>query len=139
MVFEATLQSVGRVAGDANGTYEIELWMDDSEGSMRDGLVARIELPDSDRAPSLLAPRAALLRRDGHPEVFVVIEENGVRVVRSRRIRTGRSQGDRVEILEGLAVGDEVVWDGHFALEDGVAVVVDGAPEVASASASPVE
>ncbi len=135
-VFEATLKSVGHVAGRADGTYEIELWMDSAEVPMRDGLVAQIELPDSAREPSLLSPRAAVLRRDGHPEVFVVIQENGVAVARTRRLRTGRSQGEWIEVLSGLEEGDQVVWDGHFALEDGSIVVVDGLPAVAVAAGS---
>jgi len=135
-VFEATLKSVGRVAGSADGTYEIELWMDSGEVPMRDGLVAQIELPDSMEALSLLSPRAAVLRRDGHPEVFVVTRENGAAVARTRRLRTGRSHGEWIEVLDGLEEGDQVVWDGHFALEDGSIVVVDGLPVVASASGS---
>jgi RND family efflux transporter MFP subunit len=135
-VFEATLKSVGRVAGRADGTYEIELWMDSAEIPMRDGLVAQIELPDSMETLSLLSPRAAVLRRDGHPEVFVVTEENGIAIARTQRLRTGRSHGAWIEVLDGLEEGDQVVWDGHFALEDGSVVVVDGLPVVASAVGS---
>jgi len=132
--FEATLQSVGRVANGSDGTYDIELWMQPVGGLMRDGLVAQIELTDSNETPRLMTRRAAVLRRDGHPEVFVVVEENGDSVVRARTLRTGRSDGDWIEVLEGLDEGDRVVWDGHFALDDGSSVIVDGgsAPNVAS-------
>jgi membrane fusion protein (multidrug efflux system) len=133
-VFEATLESVGRVAGRADGTYEIELWMDSAEVPMRDGLVAQIAFPDSTERLSLLSPRAAVLRRGGYPEVFVISQENGAAVARTRRIRTGRSHGQWIEILDGLEEGDQVIWDGHFALEDGSIVVIDGLPEVASAA-----
>jgi membrane fusion protein (multidrug efflux system) len=133
-VFEATLKSVGHVAGRADGTYEIELWLDSQGIPMRDGLVARIELSNVDEAPSLLSPRAAILRRDGHPEVFIVENENGVAVARTRRVRTGRSHAEWIEVLDGLEEGDEVVWDGHFALEDGSVVVVDGRSVVTAAA-----
>jgi multidrug efflux pump subunit AcrA (membrane-fusion protein) len=136
-VFEATLRSVSHVAGRADGTYEIELWMDSADIPMRDGLVAQIDLPDSGETLSLLSPRAAVLRRDGHPEVFVVTQENGVAVARTRRLRTGRSHGEWIEVLDGLEEGDQVVRDGHFALEDGSVVVIDGNPAVASAAVSP--
>lgn len=125
-VFEATLVSVGRVADPKDGTYGIELWMEDPEGRLRDGLVAEIDLPDVDEGPQLLARRAALLRRDGRMEVFVVVEEEGGPVARPRPVRTGRSQGEWVEILDGLEVGDRVVWDGHFALDAGTPVVLEG-------------
>lgn len=127
--FEATLQSVGRVAGNNDGTYDIELWMDPVGTAMRDGLVAQIELRDSNEETALLARRAAILYRDGHPEVFVVARASGGSVAQIRRLRTGRSQGEWIEILDGLEEGDQVIWDGHFALDDGASVIVDGAPE----------
>jgi len=125
--FEATLKSVGRVSDPADGTYEIELWMDNTNALMRDGLVARVELPNEARAQHMLAPRSALLRRDGRPQVFVVVDEAGRSVARTRILRTGRSDGNWIEVLDGLEAGDRVVYDGHFALADGSIVEIDGA------------
>lgn len=126
--FEAALVSVARVAGRLDGTYEIELGMD-NPGGLRDGMVASIELRDTSEKQSLLAPRTALLRRAGRPEVFVVEQGPQGAVAHVRGVRTGRVDGEWIEIVEGLAVGDEVVFDGQFALQDGSSVVVDGAPE----------
>lgn len=123
----ATLQSVARVADPADGTYEIELWLDEVSPGMRDGLVARIALPNASEEPSLLTRRAALLRRNGEPEVFVVEGGPERNVARARRVRTGRSEGDWVEVLDGLDEGDRVIFDGQFALEDGSVVEIDGA------------
>ncbi|MFK7896584.1 MAG: efflux RND transporter periplasmic adaptor subunit [Myxococcota bacterium] len=136
-IFDVTLKSVSRVATDSDGTYQIELWMDDPEGRMRDGLVAKIDLPDPDETLKLLAPRSALLRRDGHPEVFVIERAGEELVARARRLRTGRSQGEFVEILDGLSEGDAVVFDGHFALQDGAVVEVDGGFAEEGAAAVP--
>jgi RND family efflux transporter MFP subunit len=134
--FAATLQSVGRVADRTDGTYEIELWMDNAEERMRDGLVARIELPDASREQHLLTRRGALMRRNGQPEVFVVERVGERNVARIRTLRTGRSQGEWVEVLDGLEEGDAVVYDGHFALEDGSIVNPEGSPQNVTASAS---
>ncbi len=118
-IFEARLESVARVASPTDGTYAIELHMDDPSGRLRDGLVATVELPDADSSPRLLTKRAALLRRSGHPEVFVIDGQGESAVARSRRVRTGRSAGEWIEVLDGLTEGERVVWDGHFALDDG--------------------
>jgi len=125
-VFEATLESVARVASSNDGTYGIELWMADPDRLMRDGLIAQVEFADKNVAPTLVAKRAALLRRDGHPEVWVIEGQGASTVARTRRIRTGRSNGEWVEVLEGLKAGERVIWDGQFALADGVTVIVDG-------------
>jgi multidrug efflux pump subunit AcrA (membrane-fusion protein) len=48
-------------------------------------------------------------------------------VAHSRILRTGRSDGNWIEVVEGLEPGDRIVYDGHFALEDGSMVEIDGA------------
>lgn len=136
--FEATLVSVAHVAGRLDGTYEFELGME-NPGGLRDGMVASIELRGPDDAKALLAPRAALLRRAGRPEVFVVERGADGPVARARRVRTGRVEGERIEILEGLVDGDEVVFDGHFALQDGASVVVDGDPDAGPVASTTTE
>lgn len=136
--FDATLKSVGRVANESDGTYEIELWMDNADTMMRDGFVARVELPNGDAEKFVLAPRAALMRRNGRPEVFVISDEGGRTLARSRILRTGRSDGDWIEVVEGLESGDRVISDGQFALADGSIVDIDesaSAPSAAHASA----
>lgn len=126
IAFDATLKSVARVASAADGTYAVELWIETPDERLRDGVVAAIELPDVDAAPRLLARRAALMRRDGRPEVFVIEGRGEAARARTRTVRTGRSQGEWIEIVDGLDEGDRVVWDGQFALADGAAVVIDG-------------
>jgi RND family efflux transporter MFP subunit len=129
LVQAAELRSVGRVANPRDGTYETELWIDAPDPRLRDGLVASIELRDVDDSAQPLAPRAALLRRSGRSEVFVIERSrDGEAIARSREVRTGRSSGDRVEILEGLRDGEKVVVEGHFALRDGSRVTLDEAP-----------
>ncbi|MEZ4334029.1 MAG: efflux RND transporter periplasmic adaptor subunit [Myxococcota bacterium] len=123
--FEAELVAVARVAGRLDGTYELELGMD-NPGGLRDGMVATLELESAGEEEALLAPRAALLRRGGRPEVFVVERGEGGPVARTRGVRTGRVEGDSIEILEGLRAGEEVVFEGHFALQDGAHVAIDG-------------
>jgi multidrug efflux pump subunit AcrA (membrane-fusion protein) len=141
--FEAELVSVARVAGRLDGTYEIEFGMP-NPGGLRDGMVVSIELRDASGASGLLAPRAALLRRGGQTEVFVVERSASGPIARVRRVRTGRVDGESIEILDGLAAGDEVIFDGHFALQDGAGVVLDGATDetvatVATDAKSPAE
>jgi membrane fusion protein (multidrug efflux system) len=129
--FEAALVSVARVAGRLDGTYEIELGME-NPGGLRDGMVVSIELRDPSEKPGLLAPRAALLRRGGQTEVFVVERASAQgAIAKVRRVRTGRVDGEWIEILDGLEAGEDVVFDGQFALQDGAEVVLDGAPEAA--------
>jgi multidrug efflux pump subunit AcrA (membrane-fusion protein) len=51
-------------------------------------------------------------------------------------VRIGHSNADKVEVLEGVSVGEEVVIDGLFALRDGAPVVVEKTSYVSAPSES---
>jgi RND family efflux transporter MFP subunit len=123
----ATLRSVATVASERDGTYEVELWIEAPPRGIRDGMIASVELASTAGDAVPLAPRAGLLRRNGKPEIFVVERDGEREVARLRQLRTRRSAGEWIEVLEGLAEGDRVVVDGQFALRDGAPVIRDDA------------
>ena len=53
---------------------------------------------------------------DGHPTVWLVTEENRIR---PQEVKTGRTLGDKIEILEGLAQGSRIVSKATSDLEAG--------------------
>lgn len=76
-------------------------------------------------APALTVPQSALVLLDGYSYVF---ELGAGDAVMRRGIRTGRRQGDRVEIVEGLAENARIIASGSAFLADGdkVTVVTEG-------------
>lgn len=123
---EAAVHSIGMQA-DANGTYPLELWLDNPERAIRGGMVADVRIVSSREEEVVVAPRAAVLRRGGRLSVFVLEGEGAELRARLRPVRVGRQQGDEVELIEGVPAGARVVIDGLFALTDGAAVRIDGA------------
>jgi RND family efflux transporter MFP subunit len=123
----AELRSVARAADPGDGTYRIELWIDAPDPRLRDGVVAMLEFEGSGAEAQPLVPRAALIRHGGRSEVFIIERGHGNPdgVAKRRIVRTGRTGLDQVEILAGIAAGDEVVVDGQFALQDGSSVSVE--------------
>ena len=77
------------------------------------------------KAPALTVPQSALVLVDGYSYVF---ELGAGDVVTRRGVKTGRRQGDRVEIEEGLAENARIVATGSAFLADGdkVTVVTEG-------------
>jgi membrane fusion protein (multidrug efflux system) len=122
---EAEIKSVGNLASERDGTYTVEIWVDSPPNGLRDGMTASVRLPSDGLDDRPLAPRSALMRRAGQPEVFVVEQNGDGAVARVRAIRTGRSSGEWIEVLDGLLEGEEVIVDGQFALRDGVAIIAD--------------
>lgn len=70
------------------------------------------------RAPTV--PTAAVVQRDGVAYVFTVEGTTARRV----RVRTGATSGDRVEVIDGVRAGQQVVAQGAGFLADGDVVRV---------------
>ena len=81
----------------------------------RAGMFARRELVLGSRA-ALSLPQSAVLLRDGFPYVFVVGADQRVT---QTKVSTGRRQGDRIEVLQGLSPQDRVVAGSVAFLADG--------------------
>lgn len=125
-------------------TLRVKARIDNADARLRPGLFARADLGVAYRRGLLWVPQEAVLLRADGEIVWVVDEENRVR---RAMVRTGIHDEGRIEVLEGLVEGDEVVVRGHSGLQDGVAVSrrrKDGAPDrgalnVASEGDEPVE
>ena len=98
--------------------------------ALRAGAFARGEF-DLGPRPATTLPQSAVLLREGFSYVFRLEDDgSGATRVRQIKVTTGRRQGERVEIIEGLPDDARVVESGVGFLADGDAV------QLLSASAS---
>ncbi|MBN2527050.1 MAG: efflux RND transporter periplasmic adaptor subunit [Deltaproteobacteria bacterium] len=118
--YEGTVAHLG-VAADANtGLYPVEVSIDNTNGSLRPGMVMRAssELGSWD---SVLAINADIvLDKEGEPYVFVVKNNTA----RQRSVQTGERVGDELLIQDGIKAGETVVVSGQDALVDGSKVSI---------------
>lgn len=84
-------------------------------------------------AGGLSVPQQSVVVRDGYSYVFAVGKDNRVARI---KVTTGRRVADRVEITQGLTVGQAVVAAGAGFLNDGDLVAVVAAPAAAPAPAT---
>ncbi len=81
------------------------MWrIDNRQGALEPGLYTNVSIHGPDRAAALLVPDIAILA--GGDAVFVVTPEGKLD---RRTVKTGRGDGEMVEIVEGLREGDVVV------------------------------
>ncbi len=90
----------------------------------RAGLFGRARLPAASR-DAVTAPAAAIVQRGQLTLAFVVGADA---VARLRTVRTGDRQDDRVEIVAGLTLGEQVVLHPAATLADGTRVRASAAP-----------
>ena len=80
---------------------------------LRPGLFATAHLAGENR-PALLAPSEAVIRTGRRSLVMLAGESGRYQAV---EVRTGREDGGRTEILDGLNAGDRIVASGQFLID----------------------
>ena len=127
--FPASVERISPVVDPETGTFKVTLEIPDPAGTLKPGMFGRFNIVWDRRPDVLLAPRAAIVDDDVSQAVFVVVDGTAQR----RSIRTGYSQGEQVEIVDGLDGDERIVVIGQAGLRDGasVEVVHRGAARVA--------
>ena len=103
-------------------TFRAEIQVDNSEGRLLPGMFVEVLVVVDERREVPVVPRQSVTRRGGNQVVFVV---DGQRVV-ERRVSLGLSDSRKHEVLDGIAIGERVVYEGLETLSDGVRIRVIG-------------
>jgi RND family efflux transporter MFP subunit len=104
-----------------NGAVEIEI--ENNGRALKGEMFARAEIEIGENRQTLLLPRDALVYRGEQPGAYLLDGETA----RFRVVETGLTQGDKVEVLSGLAQNDVVITRGANLIKDGDRVAVNGA------------
>ena len=102
-------------------TLQVRITFDNVDGALRPGMFGDVELISDGGAEVLVVPASALIRGtsavgsgESPDRVVVQIDEGRFR---SRAVRIGRVEPDRVEILAGVREGERVVVSGQFLID----------------------
>lgn len=119
--FDAKITFIAPTVDPGTRTLRIKAEIDNTEGLLRPGLFAKVNLGTEERRSVLMVPEEALVQREGGAWLFVIGEGDRVRRV---QVETGTQSRGRIEIRGALSAGDRVVRRGHGGLSDGMVVVV---------------
>lgn len=116
--------------GTRNGLVYVDLPASATQAGARAGMFASGKLAVG-QAGGLTVPQTAVLLRDGFSYVFVLEGQHAGQQadqasVRQVKVKVGRRQGERIEVIEGLKGGVQVVAAGVAFLADGDVVRVVG-------------
>jgi RND family efflux transporter MFP subunit len=114
------LERIGAAIVETSRTLPVEAVVPNPSDALRPGQFATADIVVSTSDRALVVPRGAIVTFAGIQKVLTVVEGRA----REQRIRTGRREGDRVEVVEGLRGGEVVILDPGD-LVDGAPVRVD--------------
>jgi RND family efflux transporter MFP subunit len=121
--FVGTVMFINPVVNEADRSIKVVAEVENREDQLKGGLFVQGRILTGKRAGVLKIPRAALLSWDvagKKGEVFMVNQD----VAKRRPVQTGTILGDQVEIISGLAAGDQVITRGGFNVKEGDKVSV---------------
>jgi len=106
---------------DAGGrALEIRGRLENTSGRLRPGMFVRVRVIVGERANALMVPEEAIVPQGDAFHVYKVVDD----VARRVPVKIGVRRDAQVEILEGLAPGDQVVTAGMRLTRDGQPVRV---------------
>ncbi len=102
---ETTLDRVLPATATASQSTIARATLDNADGRWRPGAAVRARVTVAEQAVPLVVPLTALQTMDGRDVVFVRDGDD----YDARPLRLGRRDGERVEVLDGLRAGEQVV------------------------------
>ena len=119
-IFEGKVSFIAPKA-DQSLNYPIEVMLTNTKGSaLKAGMYATAQFQFGEQLPIMAIPRTAFVGAIASNEVFVI--EGGKAIL--KKVTSGLSFGEMVEVLDGLKEGEVVVTSGQINLVNGTAVEV---------------
>lgn len=110
---------VSKVINALTRTFTVEVRLDDAPSGLRPGMVAVMKVADYKKEATMSVPVSNIQTDENGNYVMVVVNQNGKPIARKKSVQTGNTYGGKVEITEGLVVGDKLISKGFQGLNEG--------------------
>jgi len=116
--FSGRVVRIGPSLNEQTRALTVEAEVNNSGNQLRPGMFAKSQLITSSNAPAIMIPARAVQTIAGLSKIFVV----GNGKVTERLVKTGQTDGDLMEIVEGLKEGETVATNNLDKLQTGTVV-----------------
>ena len=127
--FKGTVEALDPALDTATRTVRVRARVANEDERLRPGMYGNVELSVGPPEEFLTIRQTAIAYNTYGDSVWVVVPkdgdgEDGLTAER-RTVKTGRTRGDQVQILDGIEAGDRVVVSGNHKLRPNATVKVD--------------
>jgi len=122
----AKVRQAGNFINPANRTFKVEVAIPNKGFAIKPNLTAKLKINDYTNKKAILIPQSIISENaEGQQYVYTITDkvENKAKVKREF-IETGRTQGDYIEVLSGIANGEEIIDEGARSIKDGQEVKI---------------
>ena len=118
-IFQGTVEAAAAGSDPGTGSYAVLItWPNGCDENIKSGMSSTVSIATTEEEAGLIIPSTALLKSGSREYVF--IHQEGA--ARRKEVVSGRSIGNKTEILKGLNRGEELIISGLTSLSDGDAV-----------------
>lgn len=122
----AKVGQTGNYINPNNRTYNVEIDIPNKDKSIKPNLTARLKINDYTNESAIMIPQSIISENsEGEQFVYKLDSISSDKATASRVIiKTGKTQGDVIEVIEGLSNGDRLIQEGARSVKDGQEVKV---------------
>jgi RND family efflux transporter MFP subunit len=119
------VRQTGNFINPSNRSFSAEIPVPNKTGNVKPNLTAKVKINDYTNENAILIPQSVVSENaEGEQYVYLIAEENGEVMAKKSIITPGRTQGDYLEVLEGISSGSQVIVEGARRVRDGQKVQV---------------
>ena len=120
------VRETGNFINPANRTFMIEIEILNSDKSIKPNLTAKLKINDYTSLKAILIPQSIISENaEGQQYVYIITDLNGTKgIAKQTVVITGKTQGDVIEILEGISEGDMLIQAGARSVKNGQEVKI---------------
>lgn len=124
---ESKVRQVGSFINPNNRSFKIEVPVENKSGNVKPNLTAKLKVNDYTDVKAILIPQS-IISENANGEQFVYTikdkKSNNEAIAERVVIKTGKTQGNFIEVLENLPAGTEIIDEGARSVNNGQTVKV---------------
>ncbi len=124
---ETKVRQVGNYINPNNRSFMVEVGIPSNGGTIKPNLTAKVKINDYTNEKAILIPQSIISENaQGDQYTYVTSTKDAQNVAEAKRviITTGKTQGDLIEITNGLNSGDAIISEGARSVKDGQKVKI---------------
>lgn len=108
------VRQTGNFINPTNRSFQVEVAVPNEKRNIKPNLTARVQINDYSNNQAILIPQSVISENaNGQQYVYIINKEDpNTTTVKKQTILTGQTQGDLVEVIDGITLGDEVIKEG---------------------------
>ena len=122
----AKVGQTGNYINPNNRTFNVEITIPNKDKMIKPNLTARLKINDYTNEKAIMIPQSIISENsEGEQFVYKLTTTSDKKATAHRVIiKTGKTQGDVIEVLEGLTDGDQLIEEGARSVKDGQEVKI---------------